>query len=371
MFSPAGSRLPWKSFHDSTCRSVVCCRCPWFQSTATVSDSVCAPAMVTAPAGVAPTTASGAATTAASPVRISPPRTNREPSNARIMVPPLIEVSTSAHPYTAFAARGSRRVNILLSYIRRRGQPRTGPPVPRRAALAVPAAATAGAALPGCECGSVPVAGRLVAAGVTPAAALAFLLSAPAINPIVLTATAVAFPDRPVMVLARLLASLLASIVVGLLWLALGRDDLVRPARRWTPPAGPRLRTFLASAQHDFLQAGGFLVVGAGAAATLQTLVPRRVVDSFAHAGPLTVLALGVLAVLLALCSEADAFVAAGLKQFSLTARLAFLVVGPMVDVKLIALQAGTFGPRFAWRFAPLTFAVALVSAGLVGWWLL
>jgi len=243
--------------------------------------------------------------------------------------------------------------------------------LPRRAALAVPAAATAGAALPGCECGSVPVAGRLVAAGVTPAAALAFLLSAPAINPIVLTATAVAFPDRPVMVLARLLASLLASIVVGLLWLALGRDDLVRPARRWTPPAGPRLRTFLASAQHDFLQAGGFLVVGAGAAATLQTLVPRRVVDSFAHAGPLTVLALGVLAVLLALCSEADAFVAAGLKQFSLTARLAFLVVGPMVDVKLIALQAGTFGPRFAWRFAPLTFAVALVSAGLVGWWLL
>ncbi|OLB73381.1 MAG: hypothetical protein AUI14_26430 [Actinobacteria bacterium 13_2_20CM_2_71_6] len=243
--------------------------------------------------------------------------------------------------------------------------------LPRRAALAVPAAATAGVALPGCECGSVPVAGRLVAAGVTPAAALAFLLSAPAINPIVLTATAVAFPDHPVMVLARLVASLLASIAVGMLWLVLGRDDLVRPARRWEPPQGPRMRMFLASAQHDFLQAGGFLVVGAGAAATLQTLVPRRIVDSFAHAGPLTVLALGVLAVLLALCSEADAFVAAGLKQFSLTARLAFLVVGPMVDVKLIALQAGTFSPRFAWRFAPLTFAVALVSAAVVGWWLL
>jgi uncharacterized membrane protein YraQ (UPF0718 family) len=243
--------------------------------------------------------------------------------------------------------------------------------LPRRPALAVPAAAAAGVALPGCECGSVPVAGRLVAAGVTPAAALAFLLSAPAINPIVLTATAVAFPDRPVMVLARLLASLLASIGVGLLWLVVGRDDLLRPARRWEPPTGSRTRRFLARAQHDFLQAGGFLVVGAGAAATLQTLVPRRVVDSLAHAGPLTILALGALAVLLALCSEADAFVAAGLKQFSLTARLAFLVVGPMVDVKLIALQAGTFSPRFAWRFAPLTFAVAIVSATLVGWWLL
>src|SRR6266545_475990 len=64
--------------------------------------------------------------------------------------------------------------------------------LPRRPALAVPVAAAAGAALPGCECGSVPIAGRLVARGALPAAALAFLLSAPAINPVVLTATAVA-----------------------------------------------------------------------------------------------------------------------------------------------------------------------------------
>jgi uncharacterized membrane protein YraQ (UPF0718 family) len=243
--------------------------------------------------------------------------------------------------------------------------------MPRRSALAVPAAACAGAALPGCECGSVPIAARLVAAGVTPSAALAFLLSAPAINPIVLTATAVAFPDHPQMVLARLVASLAASVGVGLLWLAGGRNDLLNPVRRWEPPRGPRLQMFLASARHDFLQAGGYLVIGAGAAATLQTLVPRQVIDTFAHSGPLSLVVLGLLAVLLALCSEADAFVAAGLKQFSLTARLAFLVVGPMVDVKLITLQAGTFGPRFAWRFAPLTFAVALGSAALVGWWLL
>jgi uncharacterized membrane protein YraQ (UPF0718 family) len=205
---------------------------------------------------------------------------------------------------------------------------------------------------------------------VTPAAALAFLLSAPAINPIVLTATAVAFPNDPAMVLARLVASLTASVAVGLLWLRPGRDDLVRGRRRWEPPEGRRLGRFAAGVQHDFLQAGGFLVIGAGAAATLQTVVPRRAVDALAG-GPYAVLALGVLAVLLALCSEADAFVAAGLKQFSLTARLAFLVVGPMVDVKLIALQAGTFGPRFASRFAPLTFAVAVASALLVGWWLL
>jgi hypothetical protein len=47
------------------------------------------------------------------------------------------------------------------------------------------------------------------------------------------------------------------------------------------------------------------------------------------------------------------------------------MVVGPMVDVKLVALQTGTFGRAFAVRFAPLTFAAALGSAALVGWWLL
>jgi hypothetical protein len=50
-----------------------------------------------------------------------------------------------------------------------------------------------------------------------------------------------------------------------------------------------------------------------------------------------------------------------------LTARLAFLTVGPAVDVKLIAMHAGTFGRRFASRFAPLALVFAALSASLVG----
>ena len=64
----------------------------------------------------------------------------------------------------------------------------------------------------------------------------------------------------------------------------------------------------------------------------------------------LAALTLGVLAVLLAICSEADAFVAASLRQFSLSARLVFLIVGPAVDVKLAAMQSGVFGRQFALR---------------------
>ena len=73
----------------------------------------------------------------------------------------------------------------------------------------------------------------------------------------------------------------------------------------------------------------------------------------------------------LALCSEADAFVVASLPGVPLLPKLVFLVVGPAVDLKLFALQAGTFGRGFAVRFAPATFVVAVVCATAVGWPLL
>jgi uncharacterized protein len=242
--------------------------------------------------------------------------------------------------------------------------------LPQQPALAVPVAAVAGAALPGCECGSVPIAGRLVARGAPAAAALTFLLSAPAINPIVLVSTAVAFPGRPEVWVGRLLAGLLAATVVGLVWAKFGRDDLLERARRRHVHEGSKAAIFAGTAQHDLLNAGGFLIVGAATAATLQTVVPRSVLDAVAGHGLFAALALGGLAVVMAICSEADAFVAASLTQFSLSARLAFMTVGPMVDVKLIAMQSGTFGSRFAARFAPLTFVVAVASALLIGWWL-
>src|SRR5256886_1138494 len=155
--------------------------------------------------------------------------------------------------------------------------------LPRRGALAVPVAGVARAVPPGCECGSVPIAGALVRRGVTPAAALAFLLSAPAINPVVLAATFVAFPAKgtggPVrpMVIARLVASLLASVVIGWLWLRLGRAEWIRPPER-PGLAGPRRGATVAAARRtDTAQAGGVLGIGALTAPTLNGGGPPKV----------------------------------------------------------------------------------------------
>lgn len=243
--------------------------------------------------------------------------------------------------------------------------------LPKRPALAVPVAGAAGAVLPGCECASVPVANGLMSRGVAPAAALAFLLSAPAINPIVLASTFVAFPGEPMMVVARFIASLATAVIMGWLWLRFGKAKWLRIGPRDHLVGSSSWHTFRLTATHDFLHAGGFLVIGGLFAAALNVIVPQEWLIAVADQPVLSVLVLALLAVLLSICSEADAFVAASLTEFSLTAKLAFLVVGPMVDLKLISLQAGTFSSKFATRFAPATFVLAVLFSMLVGWWLL
>lgn len=243
--------------------------------------------------------------------------------------------------------------------------------LPKRPALAVPVAGCAGAIVPGCECASVPVSGSLMSRGVAPAAALAFLLSSPAINPVVIVSTFVAFPNNPEMAAARFITSLFVAMAMGWLWLRFGRGEWIRIPRKEHAPGASKHQIFLASATHDFLHAGGFLVIGGMAAAALNVFVPRDWLQAVADRPVLSVVALGLLAVLLSICSEADAFVAASLSEFSLTALLAFMVVGPMVDMKLIALQTGIFGRKFAVRFAPTTFVVAIIASIGFGWVLL
>jgi uncharacterized membrane protein YraQ (UPF0718 family) len=158
---------------------------------------------------------------------------------------------------------------------------------------------------------------------------------------------------------------------MGWAWLRFGKTSWIRLPKRHAHEGESKSAAFVAAARHDMLAAGGFLVVGGLVAATVNVIVPDSVFDAVAERPWLAVLAFAALAVIVAICSEADAFVAASFAGASPVAQLAFMVVGPCVDVKLISLQAGFLGRGFAARFAPVTFVVAVVMATLVGWWLL
>lgn len=248
--------------------------------------------------------------------------------------------------------------------------------LPRRTSAAIGVSGLAGALLPGCECASVPVSARLMDRGVPQAAALAFLLSAPAINPVVLVSTAVAFPGEPMMVAARFGASLATALVVAALWDRFGDPTLIaRRAGRHAAPDNERggWPVFTQSMREDFLVSAAYLALGACAVALLRVVVPAAVFETFTGQIVLGIVAMAVLAVVLAVCSEADAFVAAGLSMMPRLGQLVFMVVGPAVDIKLFAMQSGVFGSRFAVRFAAVTFVVAVgcavaVGAATIGW---
>ena len=178
--------------------------------------------------------------------------------------------------------------------------------LPKRPAAAVLVAAAGGAALPGCECGSVPVARRLFGEGALGAAALTFMLAAPAINPVVLVSTAVAFPGEPAMVGARFTASLVTAVAMGAIWSRWGRADwITRRLPRSPHSGGSKWTVFSEAARHDFLQAASYLVLGAATAAALNVLMPPSVYEHLAGQLLLGILTMAVLAFVLALMLRA------------------------------------------------------------------
>ncbi|HUK95612.1 MAG TPA: permease [Gaiellaceae bacterium] len=211
----------------------------------------------------------------------------------------------------------------------------------------------------------VPVARRLIARGVHPAAGITFMLASPVMNPIVLTSTWVAYGGHTrgaEMVVGRATLGLIAATTAG--W-AIGRTragDLLRSraSDHGDGHAHPdehagRAVAFAGHLVADFLFMGKFIVLGAALSAFVQAAVPESFVSALGGAPVLSALALMAVAYLLSLCSEADAFVAASFTSFSLGAQLAFLVFGPITDIKLSVLYGATFRGWFVLRLLVVT----------------
>lgn len=218
--------------------------------------------------------------------------------------------------------------------------------------LRLPAAGLAGVLLPICECGSVPIARRLVHRGLDPASAFTFMLAAPVVNPVVIASTFYAFRGRDTlwtMVLGRTGLGLLVAMAVGWALGTLGKEQVLRPVEEdrgeslelGRPEA--RWRRFFVHLADDFLFMGGYLLLGASVAAIVQTFLPQGILERIGGTPVVDIVLMMAIASLLSLCSESDAFIAASFTQFGPSAQLAFLVFGPMVDLKLGALYAGSF----------------------------
>lgn len=256
--------------------------------------------------------------------------------------------------------------------------------------------AALGLALPACECGNVPVARRMLVGGAPVGTALGFLFAAPVVNPLVIASTWAAFPDQPWLLVARPLGAVLVALALAFLLRLVPESSLLRPdlledrqlnqplssisllERRFgrigltepaplSPPRTPtRWPEALQHGSREFLSLSLLLVAGCAAAALVQSLLPRQWLLAVGSAPTLSILALMALSLVMSVCSSVDAFLAVGFAaQITPGALLAFLLLGPVIDIKLIGLLGLLFRPLGL----VLTTAGACIAVLLIGQW--
>ncbi len=235
--------------------------------------------------------------------------------------------------------------------------------IPKNRILAVLFASFLGFFFPSCECGIVPIVRRLTAKGVPISAGVAFMLTAPIINPVVLFATYIAFGSDWKMALYRAIGALVVSIAVGLMLAYFYKGNPLKEEEHHDhhhehehhhhdhshtkTSIWKKIWLTLEHAVEEFFSMGKYLVIGSLIAAAVQTYIKTSTLVSIGHGKISSSLVMMALAFILSLCSEADAFIASSFRTtFATSSLLAFLVFGPMVDLKNLMMMMATFKKR-------------------------
>jgi len=285
--------------------------------------------------------------------------------------------------------------------------------LPKRGWMTIAMAAGMGIIFPICECAVVPVVRRLVRKGLPASGAIAYLLGGPIVNPIVAASTSLAYNFDWRMVGLRMIFGYGIAVTVAMVMdrvfgneLILRKDLHDDPHEHYptscahgrekdaehesalpegyahnmdAPTCGcehglnheqtarPLHEKFIATFRHaadDFLAVGHLLVVGAYIAALAQTFIDRKIFFGLAQQPVLPSLMMISLAIFLNLCSEADAFIAASFRGLiSMPAQMAFLLTGPMFDLKLLLMYQHVFRRRAIANLAGLIIASVVVVA--------
>jgi len=248
--------------------------------------------------------------------------------------------------------------------------------MPKNGRMAVFVSSLFGLVLPVCDCGTIPVARSLIRKGIPTSVAVSFTLSAPVVNPITMIATYVAFGMNASMMWLRVATTFVISVVIGwiLLYFETKQNKHTFSEIRGNELSLAEIAT-TRSVQHrrsisqvfgavighaiiEFFEVGGFVVASAAVAAVLQTWIPASVLSPIGKDPIWSVAGMMILAILLSLCSEADAFVARSLAGLTTTGGvLGFLVIGQMIDMRNMFLLPSVFSRRIV----IIAFSLAMI----------
>lgn len=281
-----------------------------------------------------------------------------------------------------FILLGSFVASLVQEFVSPAAIARTGARLGR---ASIPVAALSGLVVPICECAIVPAMRRLREKGLGLAESATFLVAVPLINPIVIASTVVAFPGRPALILARFLGGFLVILLVAGAFALLERRrgkgrsgkhsgaseatiaiDVEKLRPRVT--LATRLRGAVEHTAIEFVEVIGYFSVGAMLSAIVQVFVPISSFFVFARAPFVAILAMIALAFILSVCSEADAFIGKSLLgAVPEAAVLAFLVFGPMFDLKNLLLLRRVLSRREITLLATVLLLAVAALGGIYG----
>jgi len=242
--------------------------------------------------------------------------------------------------------------------------------IPKNKFGAIVLASVIGALFPACECGIVPITRRLMAKGVPLYAAIPFMLTGPIINPVVLFATFVAFGNDWKIMIERGVVAFLVSLIVGLILAVQFKTPQVKSEihlhsapKKMSEKIGEALKHTI----DEFFSVGKFVIIGGLIAAAMQTYVKTSTLMALGHGAVSSNVVMMGLSYILSLCSSADAFIASSFRStFNDSAIIAFLVFGPMFDIKNTLMMLSQFKTKFVFSLFAYVFILVLVLSLLI-----
>ncbi|CAH0296615.1 MULTISPECIES: permease [Priestia] len=242
--------------------------------------------------------------------------------------------------------------------------------IPKNKFGAIVLASVIGALFPACECGIVPITRRLMAKGVPLYAAIPFMLTGPIINPVVLFATFVAFGNDWKIMIERGVVAFLVSLIVGLILAFQFKTPQVKneihvhtASKKMSEKIGDALKHTI----DEFFSVGKFVIIGGLIAAAMQTYVKTSTLMALGHGAVSSNVVMMGLSYILSLCSSADAFIASSFRStFNDSAIIAFLVFGPMFDIKNTLMMLSQFKTKFVFSLFAYVFILVLVLSLLI-----
>ncbi len=276
--------------------------------------------------------------------------------------------------------------------------------IPKNKFVGVLIASLVGLVFPVCECAIVPITRRLIKKGVPLSIAITFMLSVPIMNPVVLLSTHYAFMGMPYMVIARAVFGMIGAITIGIFIGVLHKDSpfkaqLVKKPRvsahkskntisikhnhshvdvnnggcscghshnhsNYSNKFIRNIADIISHTSDELYDIGRFFIMGVFLSTCMQIFIPKEFILSIGGGVLSSIIVMMVLAFVLSVCSETDAFIARSfLGQFTSGSILGFLILGPMIDIKNTIMLCGSFKLSFVAKLIFLIIAICFILA--------